>query len=446
MKKSIQTLARARSTRVLCGIFWGIASSLAVGAFGLPGQAYAQGRAQAGSEVGEVVFATGQARLIPQGGIQQAEVRAEVRAVKGLKVAVGDRLETATGGHIHVRFTDNAFVSLRPGSRLQVLEYEFNAANPLESRVKFALTQGTARFITGKAGEAAKQNFRLNTPISAIGVRGTDFVVQTTQEITRVAVYQGAIVASPFDAGCLAQALGPCSGALARDLTGSLTNQYLEIKQSGLPELVRPKNGAAGRIFVPANPNEPAASKPTSSGTPGLNGGVSAASEKATDGRMPAGYSGSEAIIWGRWSAANGLPSGYELIGREGDLALLRAKGDAALPLDGKINLRLDSVVAYGTNRDGELKAADVKNASMAVNFNTMQYATKFRWQFESQAQSFASKGTIQSDGRLEADRNKSNFDLYGSLDLAGNEAAYIFLKRSESSAINALGVLHWKR
>jgi FecR protein len=406
------------------------------------GPAYAQSRGNL-PEVGEVVFATGEAKILPAN--MGPNGQGMLSAAKGTKVAIGDRLETGSGGHIHVRFVDNAFVSVRPGSSLQVQDYAFDAANPGQSKVKFALTSGTSRFITGKAGQAAKQNFRLNTPISAIGVRGTDFVVQTTQDITRVAVYQGAIVASPFDANCSAQALGPCSGGLARDLAGSLTNQYLEIKQASVPELIKPKNGAAGRIFVPANPNEPSAGKPTSSNG-SLNGGVAAGGEKVIETRVPAGYAGSEAIIWGRWNAANGLPSGYELIGREGDLALLRAKGNADLPSDGKINLRLDSVVAYGTNRDGELKAADVRNASMAVNFNTMQYATKFRWEFENQAQSFASKGAIQSDGRLEADRNKSNFDLYGSLDLAGNEAAYIFLKRSETSAINALGVLHWKR
>ena len=34
------------------------------------------------------------------------------------------------------------------------------------------------RSITGQWGEAARDRFRLNTPIAAIGVRGTDFIVE----------------------------------------------------------------------------------------------------------------------------------------------------------------------------------------------------------------------------------------------------------------------------
>ena len=48
------------------------------------------------------------------------------------------------------------------------------------------------------AAESARDRFRLNTPIAAIGVRGTDFVVSATQNSIMAVVNAGAIVVSPF--------------------------------------------------------------------------------------------------------------------------------------------------------------------------------------------------------------------------------------------------------
>ncbi|MFM8637711.1 MAG: ATP-binding cassette domain-containing protein, partial [Betaproteobacteria bacterium] len=50
------------------------------------------------------------------------------------------------------------------------------------------------RSITGQWGEAAKDRFRLNTPLAAIGVKGTDFAVRVEPDKTAAAVYTGAIV------------------------------------------------------------------------------------------------------------------------------------------------------------------------------------------------------------------------------------------------------------
>lgn len=44
-----------------------------------------------------------------------------------------------------------------------------------QSLVRFRLDRGVARAISGAAAEGARERFRLNTPLVAIGVRGTDF-------------------------------------------------------------------------------------------------------------------------------------------------------------------------------------------------------------------------------------------------------------------------------
>ena len=51
---------------------------------------------------------------------------------------------------------------------------------PASSEVRLQVDHGITRSISGRATEVDKNRFRLNTPVAAIGVRGTDFIVQAT--------------------------------------------------------------------------------------------------------------------------------------------------------------------------------------------------------------------------------------------------------------------------
>ena len=99
------------------------------------------------------------------------------------------------------------------------MQYEYVKSRPEESTVKFTLEAGVTRAVSGEAARAARQRFRLNTPIAAIGVRGTDFVVSADAATTRALVNEGAIVLAPFSEGCKIEALGPCA-TNALELTG----------------------------------------------------------------------------------------------------------------------------------------------------------------------------------------------------------------------------------
>lgn len=149
-----------------------------------------------------------------------------------------DVVVTESNGHAHVTFVDDAMVSVRPNSRLEIVEYKFDEINPETSIVKFNLTQGTARAVSGRAAEAAKDRFRLNTPVAAIGVRGTDFVVVADSNSVRAMVNQGAIVVAPFSAQCSAAGSGPCSANAVELDSGSM--QIIEFDSSLLaPRLIQ---------------------------------------------------------------------------------------------------------------------------------------------------------------------------------------------------------------
>ena len=152
-------------------------------------------------------------------------------------VRQADRIVTESNGHVHIRFVDEALVSVRPNSELEILAYVYNAEDPQKSSVKFNLLEGTARAVSGSAAEAARQRFRLNTPIAAIGVRGTDFVVTTTASLVRVLVNEGAVVVAPFSDECVAEGFGPCSTNAVELTADSL--QVIEFDSNmALPRLV----------------------------------------------------------------------------------------------------------------------------------------------------------------------------------------------------------------
>ncbi len=155
------------------------------------------------SPVGEISLVIGKAYI-------ESENNQTLRASNGDFVREGDIIRTESNGHVHLRFLDDAVLSVRPLSRLQIVSYRFDESNPESSLVKLDLLQGTARTVSGEAAKTARDKFRLNTPIAAIGVRGTDFVVSTTADSLKALVNDGAIVVAPYSAQCLQGGTGPC--------------------------------------------------------------------------------------------------------------------------------------------------------------------------------------------------------------------------------------------
>lgn len=157
-------------------------------------------------EVGQVTLVIGQALAHNKKGEQRPLKR-------GDSVYVDETIETSAGGHVHLRFVDEGTVSLRPNSRLSIELYHYDKQQPKNSAIRFNLEAGVVRSISGKATQAAHDRFRLNTPITAIGVLGTDFVVRAEPEKMWAGVYSGAIAIAPLNEQCSVNGLGACAGA-----------------------------------------------------------------------------------------------------------------------------------------------------------------------------------------------------------------------------------------
>lgn len=171
-----------------------------------------------GDVVGEVTTVIGRGKVVnPQG---------EQPATRGQLIRAGDQVKTDAGGHVHVRFVDGGIVSVRPLSRLHIENYRNSTPQQLAA-IKFRLDIGVIRSVTGEWGEAHRDRFRLNTPVAAIGIKGTDFVAKADSSSTQVSVKAGAIEMSPLEGSC-ALALGPCAGERSTLLSADMPGKVLE--------------------------------------------------------------------------------------------------------------------------------------------------------------------------------------------------------------------------
>lgn len=200
----------------------------------------------------------------------------EVQLQRGDPVYVGDRIETQSNGHVHLRFSDDALVSVRPNSRLKIQKYDFDPSKPSESTVKFELEEGVTRAISGRAAKGARERFRLNTPIAAIGVRGTDFVVSAGAEATKAKVNEGAIVMAPFSDVCSAEGIGPCASNALEIAGGTLGLAALD-QSTPLPRLIPPQSVRSPN-FMQAEVQRAVASSALQSEAPAQSVSVSGAS------------------------------------------------------------------------------------------------------------------------------------------------------------------------
>jgi len=127
------------------------------------------GTADAGDTVGVVRSATGSATITRGDTL--------LTAVPGLRLQVGDALDTGPDGSLGAILRDDSSLSLGPGSRLVVRNFLFypgKGSFGLLARI----SRGTMAYLSGVIGKMAPGSIRFETPTATIGIRGTRFAVK----------------------------------------------------------------------------------------------------------------------------------------------------------------------------------------------------------------------------------------------------------------------------
>ena len=85
-----------------------------------------------------------------------------------------DTIETGPKGSTQLMMMDSARIAVRPNSAFIIAEYRLDGDN---SASVLSVLKGGFRTLSGKIGEQAKENYRVETPTGIIGLRGTDHAV-----------------------------------------------------------------------------------------------------------------------------------------------------------------------------------------------------------------------------------------------------------------------------
>jgi hypothetical protein len=113
-----------------------------------------------------------------QGEAWIGQPAARQAALSGAGVKVADRLSTGKTGAATITLKDGTVLTMGPNSTMDLSAFEFNSTNQ-EGNFLLDLLQGSVRVVTGLLGKINPDKFKVKTPTSVVGVRGTDFIVQT---------------------------------------------------------------------------------------------------------------------------------------------------------------------------------------------------------------------------------------------------------------------------
>jgi FecR protein/C-lobe and N-lobe beta barrels of Tf-binding protein B len=101
-----------------------------------------------------------------------------IPAALGSSLEAKDSIVTDNDAKVQLTFNDNTIITVGKKSRFSIEEYLYDAT--AESTAKFNMINGTIRAMSGKIGKIAPAKFAVKTKTATIGIRGTDFIVQTS--------------------------------------------------------------------------------------------------------------------------------------------------------------------------------------------------------------------------------------------------------------------------
>lgn len=220
------------------------------------------------ADAANVVFATGSATVV---GVDGKARKAE----RGSPLAVGETVDTGDG-KAQLRFRDGATISLQPGTQFRVEQFRFSERNGKaseEDNVAMRLLKGTLRAVSGLIGKERREQYRMDTMVGTIGIRGTEYGASLGDAGLVVTTYVG-LVEVCNSAGCAMAGAGqtlqvPDGNTRPRLQPGS--NLPNLTPGAAMPQLPTPVSTATPEAPQPqTSPSAPTYQPPT--GGPSLRG------------------------------------------------------------------------------------------------------------------------------------------------------------------------------
>lgn len=342
-------------------------------------------------------FATGDAKVVAADGRSRP-------LVKGDTVSMGETVDTGSG-RAQLRFTDGAQVSLVPQTQFRIDEYKFAGQADGSEKGFFSLLKGGMRTITGLIGRKKRDNYKLDSVVATIGIRGTEFSVfhgnsinvTTGEGVVEVCNAAGCLIVNSGESAYVPDANTrpvmtdkktelpppPAEAPVAKFAAGEQTAD--DGTPAGLPQTpVSPEGFPAGsnlRFMSAEYRPDSGTHNATNTGTgvtltadglgiKGLNLFNTPAYERGNAGNFEGGADGG-VIAWGRWAA--GQPALYNwgqqtLTGDQG-FHIVVGEPTTVFPQQASVSYALLGATRPTEARSGALGGWSVTGGGMVVDF-----------------------------------------------------------------------------
>ena len=101
----------------------------------------------------------------------------KIQLASGDEICLGDRIATSQDAKAKIQFTDGAMLYVLKNTEINLVDYNYAAHQPDQSRSLINITKGDVRSVSGAISKLNPQKYSFNTPASTIRVIGTDFLV-----------------------------------------------------------------------------------------------------------------------------------------------------------------------------------------------------------------------------------------------------------------------------
>ena len=114
--------------------------------------------------------------LIAKGVVTASSEQTGIRTLeKGAEVFLGETISTASDSFVVLKMVDKSKLSIRPQSEMTLEKFSQEAE---KEEALFVLVKGGLRVLSGDIGKKKPEQYRVETIVASIGIRGTDFLVR----------------------------------------------------------------------------------------------------------------------------------------------------------------------------------------------------------------------------------------------------------------------------
>lgn len=110
---------------------------------------------------------------------------------RGDSIERNEKFITGSNGFLQLRFIDKSITALRPNSEFQIEQYNLGDTNHKTGEFQARLIKGQFRQLTGSIAKKNPRHYKIKTPLSSVGVRGTYFGYRTIEAGNNIYEFSG---------------------------------------------------------------------------------------------------------------------------------------------------------------------------------------------------------------------------------------------------------------